>query len=125
MFRDLCCSAFAKKTAEDLAEQYGGEAGKNILGGDNELVNSLMGALSGKQQLSIQNVASMMQSSGSEHLLQHAEKKGLDPALINGIMGMLKEGGGEKEGGDAGDGGGSSGGGEKEGGDSGDGGGSR
>jgi len=111
MFRDLCCSAFAKKTAEDLAEQYGGEAGKNILGGDNELVNSLMGALSGKQQLSVQNVASMMQSSGSEHLLQHAEKKGLDPALINGIMGMLKGGGGEKEGGDAGDGGGSSGGG--------------
>ena len=24
-YRELCCSAFAKKTAEDLAEQYGGE----------------------------------------------------------------------------------------------------
>ena len=24
--RELCCSAFAKKTAEDLAEQYGGDA---------------------------------------------------------------------------------------------------
>ena len=62
---------------------------------------------SGKQQLSVQNVASMVQSSGGEHLVQHAEKKGLDPALLNGIMGMLKGGGGGGSGGgDAGDGGG-------------------
>jgi len=107
MLRELCCSAFAKKTAEDLAEQYGGETGKNLVGGNNELVNSLLGALSGKQQLSVQNVASMVQSSGGEHLVQHAEKKGLDPALLNGIMGMLKGGGGGGEGGgDAADGGG-------------------
>jgi len=103
-------SAFAKKTAEDLAEQYGGETGKNLVGGNNELVNSLLGALSGKQQLSVQNVASMVQSSGGEQLLQHAEKKGLDPALLNGIMGMLKGGGGGG-GGDAADGGGGGGGG--------------
>jgi len=107
MFRELCCSAFAKKTAEDLAEQYGGETGKNLVGGNNELVNSLLGALSGKQQLSVQNVASMVQSSGGEHLVQHAEKKGLDPALLNGIMGMLKGGGGGGSGGgDDGDSGG-------------------
>jgi len=108
MFRELCCSAFAKKTAEDLAEQYGGETGKNLVGGNNELVNGLLGALSGKQQLSVQNVASMVQSSGGEHLVQHAEKKGLDPALLNGIMGMLKGGGGGggEEGGDGGGGGG-------------------
>ena len=49
----------------------------------------------------------MVQSSGGEHLVQHAEKKGLDPALLNGIMGMLKGGGGGGEGGgDAADGGG-------------------
>jgi len=108
MFRELCCSAFAKKTAEDLAEQYGGETGKNLVGGNNELVNGLLGALSGKQQLSVQNVASMVQSSGGEHLVQHAEKKGLDPALLNGIMGMLKGGGGGggEDGGDGGGGGG-------------------
>jgi len=106
MFRDLCCSAFARKTAEDLAEQYGGDTGKNLVGGNNELVNSLMGALSGKQQLSVQNVASMVQSSGGEHLLQHAEKKGLDPALLNGVMGMLKGGGGGGDSGDGGSGGG-------------------
>jgi len=111
MLRELCCSAFAKKTAEDLAEQYGGETGKNLVGGNNELVNSLLGALSGKQQLSVQNVASMVQSSGGEHLVQHAEKKGLDPALLNGIMGMLKGGGGGGQGaGDAADGGGGGGG---------------
>lgn len=103
MFKELCCSAFAKKTAEDMAEQYGGEIGKNLIGGNNELANSLLGALTGKQQLSIQNVASMVQSSGGEQLVEHAETKGLDPALLNGVMGMLKGGGG---GGDAGDGGG-------------------
>jgi len=93
MFRDLCCSAFAKKTAGDLAEQYGGD-----VGGD------LFGALSGKQQLSVQNVASMVQSSGGDQLVQHAEKKGLDPALLNGVMGMLKGGKGGSGDGDAGDG---------------------
>ena len=107
MFRDLCCIAFAKKTAEDLGEQYGGQSGKNFLGGalggDNELVNSLLGAMSGKQQLSVQNVASMVQSSGGEELREHAETKGLDPALLDGLMGMVK-------GGDTGDGGGSGGG---------------
>ena len=53
-------------------------------------------------------MASMVQSSGGEHLVQHAEKKGLDPALLNGIMGMLKGGGGGggEDGGDGGGGGG-------------------
>ena len=62
--------------------------------------------MSGKQQLSVQNVASMVQSSGGEHLLQHAEKKGLDPALLNGVMGMLKGGGCGGDSGDGGSGGG-------------------
>ena len=25
VFRELCCSSFVRKTAEDLAEQYGGD----------------------------------------------------------------------------------------------------
>jgi len=74
MLRELCCSGFAKKAAEDLAEQYGGESGKNFIGGvldgDNQMVKNLMGAMSGKQQLSVQNLASMVQSQGGEALLQ-------------------------------------------------------
>jgi len=112
MFRELCCSAFAKKTAEDLAEQYGGDSGKNfiggVVGGDNAMVNNLMGALSGKQQLSVQNITSMVQNQGGEALLQHAETKGLAPELMEGVMGILKPSGGA--GGDAGDGGGAGGG---------------
>merc|ERR1719158_276570 len=100
-------SAFAKKTAEDLAEQYGGESGKNlmggVMGGDNAMVNNLMGALSGKQQLSVENITSMVQNQGGEALLQHAETKGLAPELMDGIMGILKPSGGA--GGGGGDGG--------------------
>jgi len=116
MFRELCCSAFAKKTAEDLADQYGGASGKNFVGGiidgDNDLVNSIMGAMTGKQQLSVQNFASMVQGQGGEAIVEgafkvvgkgiikHAEKKGLDPALLEGIMGVLKPGKGGEAGGD-------------------------
>jgi len=104
MLRELCCSAFAKKTGEDLAEQYLGESGKTFVGGaidgNNELVNNLFGAMSGKQQLSVQNVASMVQSGGGQEIRKHAENRGLDPALLDGLMGMVKGGGG----GDSGDG---------------------
>ena len=37
----------------------------------------------------MQNVVSMVQSSGGSSLLQHAEEKGLDPALLNGFMGII------------------------------------
>jgi len=99
MLRELCCSGFAKKAAEDLAEQYGGESGKNFIGGvldgDNEVVKNLMGAMSGKQQLSVQNLASMVQSQGGEALVQHAETRGLAPELMEGIMGILKKDSGD------------------------------
>ena len=52
-------------------------------------MGSLLGALSGKQELSVQNVVSMVQSSGGDSLLQHAEERGLDPALLNGVMGII------------------------------------
>ena len=47
---------------------------------------------SGKQELSVQNVVSMVQSGGGEALLQHAEQRGLDPALLNGVMGIIRWG---------------------------------
>ena len=37
----------------------------------------------------MQNVVSMVQSSGGSSLLQHAEDRGLDPALLNGLMGII------------------------------------
>merc|ERR1719422_2823643 len=67
------------------------------------MMGQLLGALSGKQELSVQNVVSMVQSGGGDALLQHAQKKGLDPSLLNGVMGMIRsaQGGG----GDSADGG--------------------
>ena len=38
----------------------------------------------------MQNVVSMVQSGGGEALLQHAEQRGLDPALLNGVMGIIR-----------------------------------
>ena len=40
----------------------------------------------------MQNVVSMVQSGGGEALLQHAEQRGLDPALLNGVMGIIRWG---------------------------------
>jgi len=102
MFKDLCCSAFVKDAAEDLLDQYGGGAGGE--GGSKQMMGQLLGALSGKQELSVQNVVSMVQSGGGDALLQHAQQKGLDPSLLNGVMGMIRsaQGGG----GDSADGGG-------------------
>ena len=37
----------------------------------------------------MQNVVSMVQSGGGESLLRHAEERGLDPALLNGLMGII------------------------------------
>lgn len=107
MFKELCCSSFVKDNAEDLLEQYGGKA----LGGQHTaLAGSLLGALSGKQELSVQNVVSMVQSTGGESLLQHAQERGLDPALLNGVMGIINSsksrGGGEAQDGADGGGGG-------------------
>ena len=44
----------------------------------------------GKQELSVQNVVSMVQSGGGDALLEHAQTKGLDPALLNGVMGIIR-----------------------------------
>ena len=44
----------------------------------------------GKQELSVQNVVSMVQSGGGEALVEHAQTKGLDPALVNGVMGIIR-----------------------------------
>merc|ERR1712012_1071979 len=54
------------------------------------------------------NVMSMVQSGGGDALLQHAQEKGLDPALLNGVMGIIRsaQSGGGDSGADAGDGGG-------------------
>ena len=35
-------------------------------------------------------MVSMVQSGGGEALLEHAETKGLDPALLNGVMGIIR-----------------------------------
>ena len=92
---------------------------------------------SGKQQLSVQNITSMVQNQGGEALLQvnhhlmfyigilfdfmldyfsptkfchqHAETKGLAPELMEGVMGILKPSGGAGAGA-GGDGGGAGGG---------------
>jgi len=105
MFKELCCSAFVKDAAEDLLDQYGGAGGE----GSKQMMGQLMGALSGKQEMSVQNVVSMVQSGGGDALLQHAQQKGLDPALLNGVMGIIKSakgGGGEEDAGDGSGGGG-------------------
>ena len=44
----------------------------------------------GKQELSVQNVVSMVQSGGGEALVEHAQTRGLDPALVNGVMGIIR-----------------------------------
>ena len=56
----------------------------------------------------MQNVVSMVQSSGGSSLLQHAEERGLDPALLNGFMGIINsaKSGGSGAGEDGADGGG-------------------
>lgn len=102
-FKELCCSSFVRKAAEDLAEQYGGDQGKSMVGS----AFSQMGgaeAFSGKQQLSLEGLMGMVQNSGGEQLREHATEKGLDPSLINGLMNLVKGGGAKPE--DGGDGGG-------------------
>jgi len=114
LFKDLCCSGFARRTAEELAEQYGGEQGKGLVGGlitqlaaekgDSELTQNLMAMFSGKQQLSLENVAGMVSQGGGEQLREHATEKGLDPSLLDGVMNLVKgmrSGGGDNaDGGD-------------------------
>jgi len=100
-------NAFVKDAAEDLLDQYGGAGGE----GSKQMMGQLMGALSGKQEMSVQNVVSMVQSGGGDALLQHAQQKGLDPALLNGVMGIIKSAKGGGGGEDAGDGSGGGGGG--------------
>jgi len=116
VFKELCCSGFARKAAEDLAEQYGGEQGKGGAEGlfSAEGASSLLSAFTGKQQLSLENVLGMVKDSGGEQLRIHAQNKGLDPALLDGVMNLVKggKGGDGAEGGEeAGDGGADGGGG--------------
>ena len=66
------------------------------------LSSTLLGALSGKQELSLQNLTSLAREGGGRALLDQAESRGLDPALLTGIQGILGGGGG----GDSADGGG-------------------
>ena len=56
----------------------------------------------------MQNVVSMVQSEGGDSLLRHAEERGLDPALLNGFMGIINsaKSGGSGAGEDGADGGG-------------------
>lgn len=119
VLRDMCCSTFARKTATDLAEQYGGDKAGNVVEtGFNQLnvegsatgagggfdVSTLLGAFTGKQQGGLQNIMSMVSGGGGDAIKEHIEKKGVDPSLIDGITSMLSKGGGE--GGAAGGGGG-------------------
>jgi len=104
VFKDLCCSSFARKTAEDLAEQYGNEQSKGIVegvfsqlnaeGNNSELASGLLETFTGKQQLSLENVWGMLQQGGGEQMRVHAQNKGLDPALLDGVMNLVKGGGG-------------------------------
>jgi len=98
-FKDLCCSGFIRRQAEELGEQYGGAQGKNLMGGlldqldgdgDNELAKNLMGMFTGKQQMSLEAVAGMVSSSGGEQMREHATEKGLDPSLLDGVMNLVK-----------------------------------
>lgn len=103
MFKDLCCSGFARKAAGDLAEQYGGEQGKRFAegaftqlaeGGTNsELTSTLLAAFTGKQQMSLENIMGMVQSNGTEQIMVHAQNKGLDASLMDGVMNLVKGGG--------------------------------
>ncbi|XP_023326555.1 uncharacterized protein LOC111699974 isoform X2 [Eurytemora carolleeae] len=107
---------FARKAAEDLAEQYGGEKGKDFVegafsqtsatGNQSELTSFLVNSFTGKQQMSLEGIMGMVQGSGGEQLRSHAEQKGLDPALLNGVMNLLKGGGGDTGDGASGGGGG-------------------
>ena len=56
--------------------------------------------------MSLQHVMSLVSESGGEQLRVHAEQKGLDPALINGVMSLVKGKGGAAEEQDGGGGGG-------------------
>jgi len=104
VFKDLCCSGFARKAAEDIAEQYGGDQGKGVVdgvftqlnteGNNSELTSNILATFTGKQQLSLENVMSMVKDSGGEQLKVHAQNKGLDPALLDGVMNLVKGGGG-------------------------------
>ncbi len=47
--------------------------------------------------MSLQHVMSLVSESGGEQLRVHAEQKGLDPALINGVMSLVKGKGGAAE----------------------------
>jgi len=112
MFKDLCCSGFARRAAEEFGEQYGGEQGKNLMGGllnqlaaeggNSELTENLMSMFTGKQQMSLEAVAGMVSSSGGEQLREHATEKGLDPSLLDGVMNLVKgmKGGGGDDGGE-------------------------
>eukprot|EP00088_Acartia_fossae_P061598 TRINITY_DN7404_c0_g1_i16.p1 TRINITY_DN7404_c0_g1~~TRINITY_DN7404_c0_g1_i16.p1 ORF type:complete len:485 (-),score=160.73 TRINITY_DN7404_c0_g1_i16:589-2043(-) len=108
MFKDLCCSGFARRTAEELAEQYGGEQSKGLVGGlltqlaseggNSEATQNLLAMFTGKQQMSLEAVAGMVSESGGEQLREHATEKGLDPSLLDGVMNLvkgMKSGGGD------------------------------
>jgi len=99
-----------KKKAADVAEEYGGEAAGDMVeaaidqvaaapenqaggasGGD-DLVSGLVQSFTGKQEGGLSSLFSMIGGS-QEGLQSKAESKGLDPALISGLMSMLGGGG--------------------------------
>lgn len=103
------CLKLFKKTAGDMAEQYGGAGARNLVedgiekvaaseneagaGGGGADIFDLLGSFTGKQQGGLKTLFDAVGGSAGG-VEDKAAEKGMDPALIQGVMSMLTGGGG-------------------------------
>lgn len=96
-----------KKAAGDAAEQYGGAGARDLVNDGFDQINvdeteaglgDLVQSFTGKQTGGLQNLLSTLAGSMSG-MEGRASEKGMDPSLIQAVMGMLSGSGGDSGGG--------------------------
>jgi len=91
--KELCCSSFFRKTAGDLAEQYGGAQARTMLDGAfSQIAGGEADNFSGKQLNSLEGFLGMLNAGGGQKLKEHIQNKGIDPSLIDGVMNLIGQG---------------------------------
>ena len=91
--KDLCCNSFFRKTAGDLAEQYGGAQGRTMLDGVfSQIGGGEADKFSGKQLNHLEGFLGMLNAGGGQKLREHVQGKGIDPSLIDGVMNLIGQG---------------------------------
>lgn len=91
--KDMCCNSFFRKTAGDLAEQYGGAQARTMLDGAfSQIGGEEADKFSGKQLNHLEGFLGMLNAGGGQKLKDHIQSKGIDPSLIDGVMNLIGQG---------------------------------